>query len=200
MNVPRTLLDLAGFQPAIAQFNNTTLIIIDAQNEYTLGPIQLPGIATATSRARVLLDAMRKVDGKVIHIVHKGASGGMFDLTSSRGAIIDELKPYDTEIVIEKTMPNAFTRTPLAASLGEPGKTVLVAGFMTHMCVSSTVRAALDLGYPVTVAADACASRDLARIGGGFVSADDVHAAELAALADRFAAVACVSEIVAAQI
>jgi nicotinamidase-related amidase len=60
---------------------------------------------------------------------------------------------------------------------------------MTHMCVSSTARAALDLGYPVTVAADASATRDLPAPGGGVVSAGDLHRAELAALADRFACV-----------
>ena len=32
---------------------------------------------------------------------------------------------------------------------------------MTNMCVSSTARAALDLGYKATVAADAAATRDL---------------------------------------
>ena len=35
------------------------------------------------------------------------------------------------------------------------GRTQLViAGIMTHMCVSSTARAALDLGYKATVAAE----------------------------------------------
>jgi len=65
----------------------------------------------------------------------------------------------------------------------------VLAGFMTHMCVSSTARAALDLGYQTTVVADACATRDLPRPGGGTIAAADLHAAELAALADRFAIV-----------
>ena len=95
--------------------------------------------------------------------------------------------------------PNAFAGTDLAAELGAPGQSILVAGFMTHMCVSSTVRAALDLGYPATVAADACATRDLPLIDGGVISAADLHAAELAALADRFAAIASVEDVLAAQ-
>jgi hypothetical protein len=60
------------------------------------------------------------------------------------------------------------------------------------MCVSSTVRAALDHGYQTTVVADACATRDLRDINEGFVPARAVHAATLAALAalaDRFATV-----------
>ena len=34
-------------------------------------------------------------------------------------------------------------------------------GMMTHMCVDTTVRAAKDLGYLVTLISDACATKDL---------------------------------------
>jgi hypothetical protein len=57
---------------------------------------------------------------------------------------------------------------------------------MTHMCVSTTVRAALDLGYRCTVIATACATRDLPDGRGGVVPAGIVHRANLVALADRF--------------
>ncbi|MDC0435065.1 cysteine hydrolase [bacterium] len=199
MNEAKTLLTLAGYVPPIAQFTNTVLIIIDAQNEYIKGPIQLPDVVEATARAKALLTAVRDANGKVIHIVHHGSPGGLFDLTGHRGAIIEDLKPRDGETVIEKTKPNAFADTDLAVKIGEPGQSILVAGFMTHMCVSSTVRAALDLGYPTTVAADACATRALPLIGGGVISATDLHIAELAGLADRFAAVTSVEEILGAQ-
>lgn len=61
---------------------------------------------------------------------------------------------------------------------------------MTHMCVSSTVRAALDLGYRSTVIASACATRDLPDGLGGVVDAATLHRAALAALGDRFAVIA----------
>jgi hypothetical protein len=38
---------------------------------------------------------------------------------------------------------------------------VVMIGFMTHMCVSSTVRAALDRGYATTLMWAATASREL---------------------------------------
>ena len=60
---------------------------------------------------------------------------------------------------------------------------------MTHMCVSSTVRAALDLDYRCSVVAAACATRDLPDGTGGVIAADQLQRAELAALADRFATV-----------
>jgi nicotinamidase-related amidase len=52
---------------------------------------------------------------------------------------------------------------------------------MTHMCVDASTRAAADLGYPVRLAADACATRALT-YGDVKVPAQHVHAAFLAAL------------------
>jgi nicotinamidase-related amidase len=66
---------------------------------------------------------------------------------------------------------------------------LIVVGFMTHMCVSTTVRSALDHGYRCTVVAAACGTRDLPDGRGGVIPAEVVHRANLAALADRFAKV-----------
>jgi len=95
------------------------------------------------------------------------------------------------EPVLPKGLPNAFAGTALEARLRETGRRELIlAGFMTHMCISSTARAALDLGYRTTVVAGATATRDLPDpIGPGTVPAADVQRAALAALADRFAVV-----------
>jgi nicotinamidase-related amidase len=58
------------------------------------------------------------------------------------------------------------------------------------MCVSTTTRAALDLGYRSTVVASATATRDLPHpTGNGVVPARNIHEAALAALADRFAVI-----------
>lgn len=86
--------------------------------------------------------------------------------------IMFHLRNFETYLYIERKVKNEF-----------------VVGYMTHMCVSSTVRAALDRGYRTTVVANATATRDLPDGSGGAVSAQDVQRASLAALADRFAAV-----------
>ncbi len=94
------------------------------------------------------------------------------------------------ESTIEKALPNAFAGTDLQQTLEDLGrKQLLFAGFQTHMCISSTVRVALDLGYASTVVARACATRDLPDGEGGVVAAADLHRASLAALSDRFALV-----------
>jgi nicotinamidase-related amidase len=60
---------------------------------------------------------------------------------------------------------------------------------MTHMCVSSTVRAGFDLGDRSTVVGAAAATRDLPSATGGIVPAQSLHEASLAGLADLFAVV-----------
>lgn len=69
-------------------------------------------------------------------------------------------------------------------------KDVVLAGFMTHMCINSTARSAFSLGFRPTVVASATATRDLPAPDGSIVPASQLQAASLAALADLFAVVA----------
>ncbi len=190
-SLPKTLLEMAGADPTPARFDEACLVLIDCQNEYLSGPVGLPDAQPAVGEAKRLLVAARSAGAPVVHVVHRGRAGSLFDLDAERGAIIDGLTPEAGETVIEKPLPNAFAQTGLEEALAATGRRkLIVAGFMTHMCVSATVRAALDLGYTSTVAADACATRDLPDGTGGVVAARDVHRVALAELADRFAIVA----------
>jgi nicotinamidase-related amidase len=89
-----------------------------------------------------------------------------------------------------KTLPNAFAGTRLLDVLMPlQRKELILAGFMTHMCISATARVALDLGYRSTVVAAATATRDLPDPLGGRIPAATVQRTSLAELADRFAIV-----------
>lgn len=82
---------------------------------------------------------------------------------------------------------------------GTPGVEIhpMVAGMMSSMCVDSTVRAAADLGFRVSVVHDACAAPDL-EFGGVEVGGLTVHAAFMAALSDSFATLVSADEAAAA--
>lgn len=194
-----TLRSAAGLPAEPSPLSASTLIVIDAQHEYANGRLALPGVAPALANIVRLLGAARSAGAPVVHVAHQGATGGLFD-PSSTGAIIDDVVPRDGEVVVMKTLPNSFASTTLQSTLDELGdRPLIVAGFMTHMCVSATTRAALDLGYRSTVVSDACSTRSLpSATGGADVSADVVHAATLAALADRFAIVATTHEVLTA--
>ncbi|GAB5471589.1 MAG: cysteine hydrolase family protein [Rhodospirillales bacterium] len=193
MSQPKTLFQLAGVTPAPHALADSALLLIDMQREYRDGVLALPDVGPAAAQAAELLAKARAAGRPVIHVQHRGAggSGGPFDVETDRFKILETLTPEAGEGLVEKSLPNSFAGTDLAeriAALG--GKSLIVGGFMTHMCVSSTVRAALDLGVPCTVVAGACATRDLPDGAGGKVAADSLHRMEIAALSDRFAMIA----------
>ncbi|QOZ33479.1 cysteine hydrolase family protein [Bradyrhizobium sp. CCBAU 53421] len=191
MTAAKTLMQLAGIDLTPPRLGDSCLVLIDIQNEYLAGPLALPDAGPAIARATALLGRARESGAKIIHIAHKGAPGSLFDRSAERGVIVAPLKPRPGEIVIEKQLPNAFAGTDLNAQLAATGRKELVlAGFMTHMCVSSTARAALDLGFRTTIDADSCATRDLPDGVGGTIAAKLIHDVALAELSDRFAIIA----------
>lgn len=188
---PKTLLAMAGADPSPNALADSVLVLIDCQNEYVTGKLPLAGVDAALDEVAVLLRRARATATPVVHIAHAGRPGGLFDRDAEGGRIHPKAAPADGEMVVAKGLPNAFAGTTLQAELERIGRRKLIlAGFQTHMCVSATARAALDLGYRSTVVASAAATRDLPGIAGGVVPAQALHDAELAALADRFAVVA----------
>jgi nicotinamidase-related amidase len=186
---PLTLMEMAGAVPAPSSLSESVIIVIDGQREYVDGALPLHGIDQALSEGARLLKRARAQGTPIIHVVHRG-DGSLFNPQSPYFAIAEPLTPAEGELIIEKRLPNAFTGTSLQAALKATGrKQLIVIGFMTHMCVSATVRAALDRGYTTTLVGDATATRDLPDGDGGVVAAQQVQQASLAALADRFARV-----------
>lgn len=181
------------------------LVLIDIQRDYFPGgrfPLVDPD--AAAERAAELLTAFREAGLPIVHVRHESSGSGSFLEAGTPGAEIDpRVAPEGDETVVVKHHPNAFHGAsshggPLGEALtAHVGAPLVIAGMMTSMCVDASVRAASDLGWKVTVAADACAAPDLA-FGGVAVGGADVHAAFLAALASAYARVAPVAEVVAA--
>ena len=188
---PRSLLDIAGVRRRPPSLEESVLVLIDHQMEYRIGNLRLERMEDAIQENRKLLEAMRAAAAPVIHIVTYSRPGAaIFSPSSPMSAIIPELAPLAGEPVITKKLPSSFNGTELARTIEQTGRrSLLVTGFMTHMCVSTTVRAALDFGFECTVVAEATATRDLADPLGGVIPAATVQRAALAELADRFALV-----------
>ncbi len=126
----------------------------------------------------------------IIHIQHDAGPGTPYDIRAEIGAIADEVAPQNGEAVVVKQYPNAFWHTPLEAQLKSLNiEHIVLAGFMTHMCINSTARGAFNLGFKPTVVASACATRSLVGPEGKVIDAQTMHDSALAAMRDLFAVV-----------
>jgi nicotinamidase-related amidase len=185
MPEPTTLRALEGMPEVPAALADSTLIMIDLQNTYTRGVMELENVESALDQAAELLDRARSAGTPVIHIMHDGGAGTPYDVHDDIGQIVDRVAPRPGEAVVVKNYPNAFTATDLGQRLA-PGSNLVLAGFMTHMCVNSTARGAFSLGHHPAVVASTTATRALPGADGSTVSAAALQAASLAAVADLF--------------
>jgi nicotinamidase-related amidase len=185
MPEPTTLRALEGMPEVPAALADSTLIMIDLQNTYTRGVMELENVQSALDQAAELLDRARSAGTPVIHIMHDGGAGSPYDVHDDIGQIVDRVAPRPGEPVVVKNFPNAFTGTDLDERLA-PGSNLVLAGFMTHMCVNSTARGAFSLGHHPSVVASTTATRALPGADGSIVPAAALQAASLAAVADLF--------------
>lgn len=185
-----SLRDIVGLGHTPAKLADSALIMIDCQNTYRTGVMQLTGVEQAIVEAKKLLQRARDMQIPVIHIQHDGGAGSPYDLATDIGQISDEVAPIDGELVITKNFPNAFVQTDLDQRLKTLGiENIVLAGFMTHMCVNSTAHGGFNLGYKPTVVASTTATRALLGANGKLVPAQQVQDSALAATRDLYAAV-----------
>lgn len=187
----KTIRNIAGLSNTASSISQSALVIIDAQNTYTEGIMQLDGMDAALQECRVLLDRFRNAGRPVFHIQHDAGEGSPYDLNNHSGQIIPLVAPTDGEAVITKHYPSAFVQTELHQLVEETRvKDLILVGFMSHMCVNSTARAAFSLGFNPTVVATATATRALPSvITGNAIPSSQVQEAALAALSDLPSAV-----------
>lgn len=190
MTEPTTLRAMSGLPLEPVSLADSTLVLIDCQNTYTEGVMELEGVQAALDETAALLERARAAGIPVIHIQHDDGPGSLYDISGHSGAIVERVAPRDGESVVVKNYPNSFVETDLDERLKAVGaENVVIAGFMTHMCVNSTARGAFNLGYAPTVVAAATATRALPGFTGAPVTAQALQTVSLAALADLFAVV-----------
>jgi nicotinamidase-related amidase len=147
-------------------------------------------VQAALDEVAILLERARSAGIPIIHVQHSDGPGSLYDVEGESGAIVTRVAPRDGEPVVVKQYPNSFVQTAFDDELKAVGaENLVIAGFMTHMCVNSTARGAFNLGYAPTVVAAATATRSLPGPDGESVSAVAMQSASLAGMADLFAVV-----------
>ena len=162
----------------------TAVIAIHYQNEncHPDGKIRVGIAADADWRwvrlgnAKRLLDGARAAGLAIIHVRlavppdYRGVSAntdlirewmalGAWQEDTWGTAFIESLEPHADDFVITHTRNSAFYNTTLDEILFQLGvRNLVCAGVSTAYAVESTVRHATDIGYEVTVAADACST------------------------------------------
>jgi nicotinamidase-related amidase len=163
----------------------TALILIEYQNDFASegGAFHsaVAGVMKETNmlaNTEKLVDAARRKGVAIMHVpiafapgyneitkhpygILKGVVDGKAFAKGGWGAaIIDQLKPNETDIVIEgKRGLDTFASTNLDFILRSKGiKTVAIGGFLTNCCVESTMRTAYEHGFDVVTLTDCVAA------------------------------------------
>ncbi|MER7763400.1 isochorismatase family protein [Streptomyces sp. NPDC097619] len=186
------LREVSGLTNELPRLADSTLVLIDFQNTYRGGVMALEGAEQALAAGARLLAAARAAGTPVVHVVNDGGEGTPYDIRAEIGAISPEVAPREGETVVVKQVPNAFHGTTLEKTLRElgAGPDLVLAGFMTHMCVTFTAQGAFNLGFRPTVVAEATATRPLAAPDGTVLPAATLQAAALTTITDLFGPVA----------
>jgi nicotinamidase-related amidase len=182
--------------------DKTALVVIDAQQEYfaPIGKVVLPHGPTAVKQIARTLGWARARALPVLHIVHESRkpNAAIFAPGSPGLAVHPDAAPLPGEPLMTKHLPGSFTGTALEEELKKRGiEHVLVAGFMTQMCVDTTTRQAAHLGYRVTVLSDATAAMDVKGPDGAVIPADVVHRTHLGSLSGFLAEIKRSDELLA---
>lgn len=117
MTPSKTLRELNALDASPANLANATLVLVDYQNTYTHGVMELTGWKPALEAASALLARARAAGTKIIHVMHDGGAGSAYDITEDIGQIHASVAPMADEAVVVKQAPNSFVGT----NLGEPG-------------------------------------------------------------------------------
>ena len=175
------------------------LLVIDVQqglDNPRLGPRNNPD---AEKRIADLLAAWRAAGRPVIHVQHMSVEPNSLLRPGLPGnAIKKEALPIAGEPLFQKNVNSAFIGTDLEKYLRSHGiENLVMVGLTTEHCISSSARMAANLGFNVTVVADATATFGRRGFDGTHYSAELVHGVELASLKGEFATVRNSSEVLA---
>ena len=168
----------------------TGLLLIDIQNEYFPGgAYELFKAEETAKKARKVLEVFRHKKLPIFFVQHINCDedADIFVKGSEGIEFYKDVYPKENEIKIIKHTPDSFFETKLLKKLKHNHvQHLVICGMMTHMCIDTTVRAAANYGFKVTLIEDACTTTDLPWKN-GIINAKVIHDSFMAALNNTFA-------------
>ncbi|MGB5580678.1 MAG: cysteine hydrolase family protein [Woeseia sp.] len=178
------------------------LLLVDVQKAFHDPSWGVRNNPDAVKNMARLLNAWRDTRRPVIHVKHNSTSPNSTLRPGLPGNdFMDEVAPRDGEAQFEKSVNSAFIGTTLETYLRCHGiESLVIVGFTTDHCVSTTTRMAGNLGFDVTLVADATATFDRTSADGRHYTAEEIHDIHLASLDGEFCEVKTTAEVLAASV
>ncbi len=173
---------------SLLEAQSTALLLVDVQAGFRDPVWGKRNNPDAEINMVQLLAVFREQRRPVIHVKHDSTSPESPLRPGQPGnEFMAEVMPLPGETQFAKSVNSAFIGTGLERYLQQNGiDTLVVAGFTTDHCVSTTVRMAGNLGFDVALVADATATFDRTDRDGRHFSADALHRVHLASLDGEF--------------
>ncbi|WP_432245396.1 isochorismatase family protein [Arthrobacter sp. G.S.26] len=171
------------------------LIIVDIQQQYFSGPleIQFPAHAVSLPKIARAIDAAATAGIPVVAVQHSaGAGAPVFDPGTPAFALHPEVeqRKADSWKLLTKQYSSVYAGTDLAEWLRDREvDTVTLVGYMTNNCILASAVEAEFLGIHTEVLSDATGAVNIAN-DAGFADARTVHETLMALLNSNWARVA----------
>jgi nicotinamidase-related amidase len=162
---------------------NRALIVIDVQNEYFTGalPITYPNGHLDKITHTMDVAQSKGIPSIVVQHTETAPDTPFFKRDSLEWQIHPQVRDRPCDLLIEKHLPGCFTGTGLEEWLKERNiDTLVISGYMTHMCCDTTARQAMHLGMNVEFLSDATGTLAVEN-NAGAVSAEELHRSILVA-------------------
>lgn len=173
------------------------LIVIDVQNEYVTGGLQIqyPPVSSSLHNIGRAMDGAQAAGIPVIVIQQTSPEDAPLFAIGTRGWELHETVATRLHDHYQrKLLPSAFAGTDVAEWLAQHQiDTLTVIGYMTHNCDDTTVKHAFDRGMQVEFLHDASGTVPYANRA-GFASAEEIHRVYSVVQQSRFAAVLSTDE------
>lgn len=180
---------------------NLALVLIDVQKGFDEPIWGIRNNPNAERRIIEVLNFFRKKKFPVVHVKHNSLNpNSPLHPKSPGNDLKDFAKPLKHEPLLIKSVNCAFWGSDLKKLLNKKGiKNIVLCGFTTDHCVSTTARSGANLGFNVTVLSDATATFTRNGSIGAFVisyPAGVVHELALASLDKEFAEILTTQQLI----
>ena len=180
---------------------SATLILIDVQTGFDAPSWGERNNPDAERNIERLIAGWRASRRPVIHVRHDSVEPHSTLRPDAPGnAIKDVATPGPDEPVVGKHVNSAFIGTDLESRLkAHASDTVVLCGFTTNHCVSTTARMAGNLGFKTFVLSDSTVAYAMRAPGphGRMIPAAEMHEVGLAELNREFATILTTDELLA---